>query len=110
MIFGWNLATSKFVDCARDQAFLLPPDLRDWIAEDDPAHFVIEPVFGIIEAVPGVTGFSLRGLDKVAGVWRLMALAYNGKRLHKLKLAIASSRPGEHRHRRAREMGAASAG
>jgi transposase len=35
---------SKFVDCARDQAFLLPPDLRDWIPEDDLAHFVIEAV------------------------------------------------------------------
>ena len=28
-------AASKFVDCGRDQAFLLPPDLRDWIPEDD---------------------------------------------------------------------------
>ena len=35
---------SKFVDCDRDQAFLLPPDLRDWIPEDDLAHFVIEAV------------------------------------------------------------------
>ena len=35
---------SKFVDCGRDQAFLLPPDLRDWIPEDDLAHFVIEAV------------------------------------------------------------------
>ena len=35
---------SKFVDCERDQAFLLPPDLRDWIPEDDLAHFVIEAV------------------------------------------------------------------
>ena len=35
---------SKFVDCARDQAFLLPPDLRDWVPEDDLAHFVIEAV------------------------------------------------------------------
>ncbi len=96
MIFGWNPATSKFVDRERDQAFLLPPDLRDWIAEDDPAHFVIEPGFGIIEAVLGVTGFSLRGLDKVAGEWRLAAHAYNGKRLHKLKPAIASSRPSRH--------------
>ena len=34
----------KFVDCERDQAFLLPPDLRDWIPEDDLAHFVIEAV------------------------------------------------------------------
>jgi transposase len=35
---------SKFVDCDRDQAFLLPPDLRDWIPVDDFAHFVIEAV------------------------------------------------------------------
>jgi transposase len=35
---------SKFVDCERDQAFLLPPDLRDWIPEDDLAHFVLEAV------------------------------------------------------------------
>jgi len=35
---------SNFVDCDRDQAFLLPPDLRDWIPEDDLAHFVIEAV------------------------------------------------------------------
>ena len=35
---------SKFVDCGRDQAFLLPPDLREWIPEDDLAHFVIEAV------------------------------------------------------------------
>ncbi len=35
---------SKFVDCERDQAFLLPPDLRDWIPEDDLAHFVIDAV------------------------------------------------------------------
>ena len=26
----------------RDQPFLLPPDLRDWLPEDDLAHFVIE--------------------------------------------------------------------
>jgi transposase len=35
---------SNFVDCAREQGFLLPPDLRDWIPEDDLAHFVIEAV------------------------------------------------------------------
>ena len=35
---------NKFVDCERDQAFLLPPDLRDWSPEDDLAHFVIEAV------------------------------------------------------------------
>ena len=50
----------------------------------------VEPVFGVIKAVLGFTGFSLRGLDKVAGEWHLVALAYNCKRLHKLKLAMPS--------------------
>jgi len=50
----------------------------------------VEPVFGIVKAVLGFTGFSLRGLDKVAGEWNLVALAYNCKRLHKLTLATAS--------------------
>ncbi len=36
------------------------------------------------------THFSLRGLDKVAGEWDLVSLAYNCKRLHKLKLEMAS--------------------
>lgn len=50
----------------------------------------VEPVFGIIKAVLGFTRFSLRGRDKVAGEWDLVALAYNCKRLHKLKLERAS--------------------
>ena len=50
----------------------------------------VEPVFGVIKAVLGFTGFSLRGLDKVAGEWDLVSLAYNCKRLHKLKLERAS--------------------
>jgi len=50
----------------------------------------VEPVFGVIKAVLGFTGFSLRGLDKVAGEWILVALAYNCKRLHKLTLSMAS--------------------
>ena len=49
----------------------------------------VEPVYGIIKAVLGFTGFSLRGLDKAAGEWDLVALAYNCKRLHKLKLEMA---------------------
>lgn len=35
---------SKFVQSDRDQPFLLPPDLRDWLPEDDLAHFVLEAV------------------------------------------------------------------
>ena len=47
----------------------------------------VEPVFGVIKAVLGFAGFSLRGLDKVEGEWTLVALAYNCKRLHTLSLA-----------------------
>ncbi|MEE9217121.1 MAG: transposase [Anaerolineales bacterium] len=50
----------------------------------------VEPVFGIIKTVLGFTRFSLRGLDKVGGEWELVALAYNCKRLHRLKLEMAS--------------------
>ena len=53
----------------------------------------VEPVFGIIKAALGFTGFSLRGLDKVAGEWDLVALSYNCKRLHKLKLERAQQVP-----------------
>ena len=34
----------KFMEAHRDQPFLLPPDLRDWVPEDDLAHFVLEAV------------------------------------------------------------------
>lgn len=31
----------NFLSCDRDQALLLPPDLRDWLDEDHLARFVI---------------------------------------------------------------------
>ena len=34
----------KFINAHRDQPFLLPPDMRDWVPEDDLAHFVVEAV------------------------------------------------------------------
>ncbi len=35
---------TTFVPFNRDQAFLLPPDLKDWLPEDDLAHFVVAAV------------------------------------------------------------------
>ena len=35
---------SSFVPFNRDQAFLLPPDLRSWLPEDDVAHFIVAAV------------------------------------------------------------------
>ncbi len=39
-----GLMNTKFVSVDRNQPLLLPPDLRDWIPEDDLVHFVIEAV------------------------------------------------------------------
>ena len=34
----------NFIDCDREQAFLMPPSLREWLSEDHVAWFVIEAV------------------------------------------------------------------
>jgi transposase len=47
----------------------------------------VEPVFGIIKAAIGFTRFLLRSLNKVTAEWTLIALAYNCRRLHRLRLA-----------------------
>jgi hypothetical protein len=44
----------------------------------------VEPVIGIIKEILGFRQFSLRGLQKVAGEWLLVCLAFNLKRLHVL--------------------------
>ncbi len=46
---------SKFISDDRSQSFLLPPDLRDWLPDDDLAHFVLAAC-----AHPEVTGESFR--------------------------------------------------
>lgn len=38
---------ANFVNIDRDTPFLLPPDLKQWVAQDDPVHFVIEAVMGL---------------------------------------------------------------
>ena len=49
----------------------------------------VEPVFGILKNVLGFRRFSLRGLAKVESEWKLVSLAYNCKRLHRLQGALA---------------------
>jgi transposase len=39
--------TTRFVSANRNQPLLLPPDLRDWIPEDDLVHFVIQATEGL---------------------------------------------------------------
>ena len=49
----------------------------------------VEPVFGILKNVLGFRRFSLRGLAKVESEWKLLSLAYNCKRLHRMQSALA---------------------
>ena len=49
----------------------------------------VEPVFGIIKQVMGFRQFMLRGYEKVKGEWRLVAAAWNIKRLHKIAVDMA---------------------
>ncbi len=34
----------NFIPCDRDQAFLMPPSLRDWVGEDELPWFVVDAV------------------------------------------------------------------
>lgn len=51
----------------------------------------VEPTFGIIKRVLGFRQFLLRGQAKVSGEWQLVALAYNCKRLCRLRRARSKS-------------------
>ena len=46
----------------------------------------VEPVFGIIKHVMGFRQFMLRGLEKVQHEWTLVSIAWNLKRMAKLRL------------------------
>jgi transposase len=37
----------NFIGCDRDQSFLMPPDVRDWLPEDHLAWFVLDAVAGM---------------------------------------------------------------
>lgn len=58
-------------------------------SDEGKAHYkkrkqTVEPVFGIVKSAMGFTRFRLRGLQKVAMEWLLIALAYNYRRVHRL--------------------------
>ncbi len=58
-------------------------------SEDGKARYrkrrqTVEPAFGIIKSAMGFTRFHLRGMQKVAAEWLLVARAYNSRRLHNL--------------------------
>ena len=83
-------AAAKEPKAERLKAMAAKLESEDGRALHKPRRRTVEPVFGIIKAARGFTGLSPRGLDKVAGEWRLVALAHNRERRHKLKLEMAS--------------------
>ena len=52
---------ATFVPFSRDESFLLPPDLRDWLPEDDLAHFIVAAV----ERVP-LDAFQAKAVARAA--------------------------------------------
>jgi len=48
----------------------------------------VEPVIGIVKSVLGFRQFLLRGLENVNGEWNLVALAWNVKRMFKMKSEV----------------------
>jgi hypothetical protein len=61
-------------------------------SEDGKARYrkrkqAVEPVFGIIKSAIGFVRFQLRGLGNAANEWRLIARAYNCRRLARFQAA-----------------------
>ena len=48
MALIWGCLMAKFLDRDQSQLFLLPVDMREWVPEDDLAHFVVE----LVDRVP----------------------------------------------------------
>jgi transposase len=55
----------NFIDCDREQAFLLPPSLRDWLPQDHLAWFVIDAV-GRLDLQPFYAAYRADGHGRAA--------------------------------------------
>jgi len=55
----------NFLTCDREQSFLLPPDVRDWLPEDHLAWFVVDAV-GVMDLAGFYAGYREDGLGRAA--------------------------------------------
>ncbi len=55
----------------------------------------VEAVLGVIKSIMGFTHFHLHGITNVASEWALVALAYNFRRLARLKVSVAIATFGD---------------
>ena len=61
---NWGMA-QNFLTCDREQSFLLPPDLRDWLPEDHLAWFVVDAV-GVMDLSGFYAAYREDGLGRAA--------------------------------------------
>ena len=61
----------NFLACDRDQAFLLPPDLRDWLPADHLAWFVLD-VVDQLDLVPFLAAYRADGHGRAAYAPRML--------------------------------------
>ena len=62
---GGSAGAYKFLACDRDQAFLLPPDLRDWLPADHLVWFVLD-VIDHLELGPFLAAYRADGHGRAA--------------------------------------------
>jgi hypothetical protein len=46
LVYDYSAMAQNFIGGDRDQSFLLPPDVRDWLPEGHLAWFVLDAVAG----------------------------------------------------------------
>jgi len=46
-VYDHSRMAQNFIGCDRDQSFLLPPDVRDWLPDGHLAWFVLDAVAGM---------------------------------------------------------------
>jgi len=74
----WQMITDKRIQAMRSKL-----DSEEGKAIYSKRKHIVEPVFGHIKSVIGFTGFLLRGLEKVNGEFKLVAIAHNLKKISK---------------------------
>jgi transposase len=82
----------NFLPCARDQAFLLPPDLREWLPADHLAWFVLD-VVDRLDLGPFLSSYRADGHGRAAYDPRMLL----GVLLYAYCTGIRSSRQIERR-------------
>jgi hypothetical protein len=73
---------ARVIGCDRDQVFLMPPSLRDWVPLMLYAYARGNRVFGQVKFNRQLRRFQRRGRAACRSEWRLIAATHNLLKLH----------------------------